>query len=263
MGVSGNGFCRNWSLGVCWCLLVAVGLSVHVASVSATAKLEGSVLHWSSTSAAIRPRQSHSAKAMPLFLGQRHRRNDNDSNCASPHDGDWIVNLDVTTTQETAGSLNVPVVENDNNEEELEMPLLQRQGGDTSSNTVLQLRGGAQNQKQVVNVKATKAVAATKASGGGGSASFMGSVFNLVNNVAGAGILTLAAGKATGTGWIPSILIGASLAAVSAHTFTLIGKACDMSGEKDFAVSVLYVNVYSVMMAFGHSRPIYIPHSRI
>ena len=60
------------------------------------------------------------------------------------------------------------------------------------------------------------------------------SVFNLSNNVAGAGILTLAAGKATGTGWIPSILISISLAFCSAHTFTLIGKACEMTGHDTF-----------------------------
>ena len=39
-----------------------------------------------------------------------------------------------------------------------------------------------------------------------GKASILTSVFNLANNVAGAGILTLAAGKASGTGWVPSIL---------------------------------------------------------
>jgi len=68
-----------------------------------------------------------------------------------------------------------------------------------------------------------------------GGASFSASVFNLVNNVAGAGILTLAAGKASGTGWIPSIFICSTLAALSAHTFTLIGHACELSGERDFA----------------------------
>ena len=64
--------------------------------------------------------------------------------------------------------------------------------------------------------------------------SILTSVFNLSNNVAGAGILTLAAGKATGTGWIPAILISVTLAFVSAHTFTLIGKACEMTGRDTF-----------------------------
>jgi len=76
-----------------------------------------------------------------------------------------------------------------------------------------------------------------------GGASFSASVFNLVNNVAGAGILTLAAGKASGTGWIPSIFICSTLAALSAHTFTLIGHACELSGERDFAVRCLKAKV--------------------
>jgi len=67
-----------------------------------------------------------------------------------------------------------------------------------------------------------------------GKASITTSVFNLANNVAGAGILTLAAGKATGTGWIPSIVTCVTLAFISAHTFRLIGKACDLTGHNTF-----------------------------
>lgn len=67
-----------------------------------------------------------------------------------------------------------------------------------------------------------------------GKASILTSVFNLANNVAGAGILTLAAGKASGTGWVPSILTCVTLAFCSAHTFVLIGKACEMTGERTF-----------------------------
>jgi len=68
-----------------------------------------------------------------------------------------------------------------------------------------------------------------------GTASFASSVFNLANNVAGAGMLTLAAGKATGaTGWVPSVVICVGLALASARTFTLIGKACDLTGETSF-----------------------------
>ena len=70
-----------------------------------------------------------------------------------------------------------------------------------------------------------------------GTASIPASVFNLVNNVAGAGLLTLAAAKANANvGWIPAISITVCLAALSAHTFTLIGKACEITGEKNFAV---------------------------
>ena len=62
------------------------------------------------------------------------------------------------------------------------------------------------------------------------------SVFNLVNNVAGAGILTLAAGMAPGTGWIPALFICATLGLLSGHTFSLIGEACELTGEEDFKV---------------------------
>ena len=67
--------------------------------------------------------------------------------------------------------------------------------------------------------------------------SIAASVFNLVNNVAGAGILTLAAGKAKGSGWIPSILLCAVLGIISCHTFCIIGQDCEMTGEADFKVS--------------------------
>lgn len=77
--------------------------------------------------------------------------------------------------------------------------------------------------------------------GGGGTSSIPASVFNLVNNVAGAGLLTLAAGKASSNvGWIPAILIASCLAALSAHTFTLIGRACEITGEKNFSVSGVF-----------------------
>lgn len=66
-------------------------------------------------------------------------------------------------------------------------------------------------------------------------ATILTSIFNLSNNVAGAGILTLAAGKASGnTGWIPSIMICTILAFVSAHTFGLIGRSCELTGEETF-----------------------------
>jgi hypothetical protein len=66
----------------------------------------------------------------------------------------------------------------------------------------------------------------------------LSSVFNLVNNVAGAGILTLAAGMAPGTGWIPAMLICGALGYLSGHTFAMIGEACELTGEEDFKVCV-------------------------
>ena len=68
------------------------------------------------------------------------------------------------------------------------------------------------------------------------SSTMMESIFNLVNNVAGAGILTLAAGKAKGTGWIPSIVICAVLGFLSSHTFSIIGEDCEMMNENNFKV---------------------------
>jgi len=65
-------------------------------------------------------------------------------------------------------------------------------------------------------------------------ASISSSVFNLVNNVAGAGILTLSSGVASGTGLIPAIMICGILAALSGHCFSIIGEACELTGEVDF-----------------------------
>lgn len=70
----------------------------------------------------------------------------------------------------------------------------------------------------------------------GGDASIGSSIFNLVNNVAGAGILALSAGQAAGTGYIPSLLICAGLGWLSARSFCMIGKACELTGEEDFKV---------------------------
>eukprot|EP00531_Pseudo-nitzschia_arenysensis_P021035 CAMPEP_0116155076 /NCGR_PEP_ID=MMETSP0329-20121206/22119_1 /TAXON_ID=697910 /ORGANISM="Pseudo-nitzschia arenysensis, Strain B593" /LENGTH=487 /DNA_ID=CAMNT_0003652095 /DNA_START=130 /DNA_END=1590 /DNA_ORIENTATION=+ len=64
--------------------------------------------------------------------------------------------------------------------------------------------------------------------------SLSSSVFNLVNNVAGAGILTLASGVASGTGWVPAIFICATLAVLSGHCFSIIGEACELTGESNF-----------------------------
>mmetsp|Transcript_6173 Transcript_6173/g.17582 ORF Transcript_6173/g.17582 Transcript_6173/m.17582 type:complete len:543 (+) Transcript_6173:126-1754(+) len=66
-----------------------------------------------------------------------------------------------------------------------------------------------------------------------GGASITNSIFNLANNVAGAGLLTLPAGV-VGTGWIPSIGLCLVVAAVSSHTFTLVGKSCALTGKNSF-----------------------------
>eukprot|EP00957_Ditylum_brightwellii_P074412 5653658-Ditylum_brightwellii.AAC.1 len=71
---------------------------------------------------------------------------------------------------------------------------------------------------------------------GGGKASIIVSIFNLANNVAGSGMLTLSSGKASGsgTGWVPSVLLVFLLAYAACHTFTLIGKSCEITGSRTF-----------------------------
>jgi len=97
----------------------------------------------------------------------------------------------------------------------------------------ISIRGGAA-QKRTLNNQKTKTTPSGATNDKDNGASIATSVFNLANNVAGAGILTLAAGKASGTGWIPSIAICLTLAAVSSHTFSLVGKSCDLTGLNSF-----------------------------
>lgn len=98
----------------------------------------------------------------------------------------------------------------------------------------LSFRGGAK-KKNGIAVVTKKATTTTSKQQQQGEASFATSVFNLANNVAGAGLLTLAAGKAAGgSGWIPSIAICCTLAFMAAQTFNLIGKGCELTGEQSF-----------------------------
>lgn len=73
---------------------------------------------------------------------------------------------------------------------------------------------------------------------GGSSSSMATSIFNLVNNVAGAGLLTLSGGQASGngTGWIPAILISTILGFIAAVTFIMIGTSCELMKEYNFKV---------------------------
>lgn len=81
----------------------------------------------------------------------------------------------------------------------------------------------------------------------GSSSSMLASTFQLVNNVAGAGLLALSASQAAGTGYIPAIAIAVGLGALSARTFILLGYACDLTGERDFKVRTVGI--------FKTSRP--------
>jgi sodium-coupled neutral amino acid transporter 11 len=102
----------------------------------------------------------------------------------------------------------------------------------------LSLRGGGRidSKRKGVVTKVSRRLPAKKSAQppSDGHSTVMASVFNLVNNVAGAGILTLSAGMASGSGWIPAILICVGLGALSAHSFSIIGDACEMTGQEDF-----------------------------
>lgn len=53
------------------------------------------------------------------------------------------------------------------------------------------------------------------------------SIFNLVKNIVGAGILSLPYGVASGTGLIPAVIICAVLGAYAGYTFSLVGRNCE------------------------------------
>lgn len=62
----------------------------------------------------------------------------------------------------------------------------------------------------------------------------MTTAFQIINNVAGAGILTLSAGMAAGIGWVPAIAVCIALGCVSGFTFYLLGEACALTGTTTF-----------------------------
>lgn len=112
---------------------------------------------------------------------------------------------------------------------------------DTARNYPNQQRRGSadvtSSPSSAVSIRRGGGGKAADASNEKAGASMAASIFNLVNNVAGAGILTLAAGKASGTGWIPAVAIVAFLGWASSTTFRMIAKACELTGENDFKVS--------------------------
>ena len=62
-------------------------------------------------------------------------------------------------------------------------------------------------------------------------------VLQIVNNVAGAGILTLSAGMTGGVGSVPAALLCLALGAISGVTFHLIGASCELTKQTSFKVS--------------------------
>ncbi|KAG7373056.1 transmembrane amino acid transporter [Nitzschia inconspicua] len=93
------------------------------------------------------------------------------------------------------------------------------------SEAAFTVRGGA-----IRKPKKTK----SQASAVGGQSTILSSVFNLVNNVAGAGILTLSAGMSPGTGYMTAMIICALLGLLSGHCFAIVGEACELTEEPDF-----------------------------
>jgi len=58
-------------------------------------------------------------------------------------------------------------------------------------------------------------------------------VLNIFNNVAGAGVLTLAYGM-RGVGWVPALSTCLGVGAISGYTFYLVGAACESVGASSF-----------------------------
>jgi len=68
----------------------------------------------------------------------------------------------------------------------------------------------------------------------GPSSSIPTSIFNLVKNVVGAGVLSLPYGVAAGTGLVPAMILCAILGGFSAYTFHLVGRDCYRTNQFNF-----------------------------
>lgn len=112
----------------------------------------------------------------------------------------------------------------------------------SSSTTVaLTIRGGGggSSSSRATKPKKRKSKRSSDADNDGGQSTIASSVFTLVNNVAGAGILTLSAGMAPGggsgnTGYATAVIICAVLGLLSGHCFAIVGEACEMTDQADF-----------------------------
>eukprot|EP00413_Alexandrium_margalefii_P007320 CAMPEP_0204528686 /NCGR_PEP_ID=MMETSP0661-20131031/9660_1 /ASSEMBLY_ACC=CAM_ASM_000606 /TAXON_ID=109239 /ORGANISM="Alexandrium margalefi, Strain AMGDE01CS-322" /LENGTH=401 /DNA_ID=CAMNT_0051534677 /DNA_START=24 /DNA_END=1229 /DNA_ORIENTATION=- len=60
------------------------------------------------------------------------------------------------------------------------------------------------------------------------------SVFNLAKNIVGIGVLSLPAAVAAGTGLIPAVILTVALGVYSGYTFSLYGRVCEATGERNF-----------------------------
>jgi hypothetical protein len=102
------------------------------------------------------------------------------------------------------------------------------------STMALTHRGGGIDGGRRKTVKTPKALSSGESCTSEGQSTIVSSVFNLVNNVAGAGILTLSAGMAPGTGYGTAIIICAMLGWWSGHCFVMVGQACELTSQGDF-----------------------------
>lgn len=59
-------------------------------------------------------------------------------------------------------------------------------------------------------------------------------VLQIINNVAGAGILTLSAGMSAGVGWVPATILCMVMGAISGYTFYIVGEGCELVDETSF-----------------------------
>lgn len=69
---------------------------------------------------------------------------------------------------------------------------------------------------------------------GNEGASLAQSIFNLTKNIVGIGLLSLPAAVAAGTGLLPAIGLTVLLGVYSGYTFSIFGRVCEASGERNF-----------------------------
>lgn len=170
-------------------------------------------VHQSQNSRTIRPAEEDGEVELSSLLK---------TDASSDNDGLKLQTRGTSITSEGSFS---SAEEEDDEEEEEDMEL---------ASLLLNTRGGASSPTNTPTTTATTTRGGTKEDTG---ASMTASVFNLVNNVAGAGILALSAGMTGGTGWVPSVLLVVLLGIFSSHSFKIIGEACELTGEADFKVS--------------------------
>merc|ERR1711862_339592 len=58
--------------------------------------------------------------------------------------------------------------------------------------------------------------------------------FNLVKNIVGGGVLSLSAGLAAGTGFLPAAFFAILLGTLSGYMFSLVGRICSATGQSTF-----------------------------